>query len=1089
MKLTKFVLCCLLGVYAAVLLPAIPLVAAEADEAFFQAKIEPLLIERCFKCHSHAGEIKGGLSLDSRSGWEQGGDGGPALVPGAPEKSRLIAAISFTDPDLQMPPAGKLADEEIALLFDWVRRGAPDPRPAVDEAAKTAGRDWESIYQERLAWWSLQPVSKPAPPVVKDSHWPRGEIDAFILGALEAKGLQPAPEANRWVLGRRLSFALTGLPPDPEIVNRFASDTSEGAYETFVQSLLDNPHFGEHWARHWMDVVHYSDTHGYEWDTPAKNAWVYRDYLVRLLNADVPFKQLIMEQIAGDLIDPRVDPATGLNESLIGPMGMRLGERQHGDNADFEGITQEAMTNMIDTLSKGFLGTTVACAQCHDHKLDAVAQKDFYALAGILMSSRWGVRSIDAVDSNLVVIEQLRQIKRRIRDELARQWLSSKDSLVAKIQAIPAAAPNTTFPETLADFWTRWQQSPITAAEFNAQRERRIAENQANLKLLADFTHEDAAGGFQWDGFGMRHGLARDGEVVVADEGDGVLAQILPAGRWSHVWSSRLAGAVRSPLLDRTPPPTISVGFAGGQLAAQSLIVDHALHSERMKFLSQPTPGWLTVTAGGFSALDGRADNMPRRVYLELVTKALNNYFPPRSTYAGMKEAETADPRSWFGVTKVYEHPAGKGPQDELTRFAPLLAGDSAPTAAELPDKMADLVLAAVIRWSQDNCDSEDVRLLNEALAAKWLPNECAINLPLATLVDSYRQTEQRLEPDRTVGSLSDWNEGRNERINVRGAYTDLGDEVPRGNIRFFDGATPRALVQASGRLEFAQSVANDRNPLTARVFVNRVWLHLFGQGLVRTPDDFGHLGEPPVHAELLDYLAAKFVEEGWSLKKLATIMVTSATWRQSSRASEAALTVDAENRLWHHLPMRRLEAEAIRDSMLSVTGRLDGRLGGPPIDPNRVAEDAAKRLFSGPLDGDGRRSIYLKMTLMEPPRFLALFNQPIPKLTAGRRDTTNVPDQALALLNDPLVIAMARLWSERVVRDEIATPDERAQQMFVAAFARPPTSEETTRLVKLAQRSAELRGADAEMLMRCQAAWQDVAHAIFNLKEFIYVQ
>jgi hypothetical protein len=1083
----------LLAVGAAVVVgPTLHGLAAESDDRFFESQVRPLLVERCYKCHSHEKKIEGGLALDSRSGWAQGGDNGPAVVPGAPEKSRLITAVGHRDPDLKMPPTGKLADEEIAVLVEWVRRGAPDPRPAIARVApQTPGRDWEAIYQDRLGWWSLRPVLKSAPPVVKDVEWPRNEVDAFVLASLEAKGLKPASEADRWVLARRLSFALTGLPPTPEVVNRFAGDSSEHAYEDLVQSLVADPHFGERWARHWMDVVHYSDTHGYEWDVPAKNAWMYRDYLVRSLNADVPLKQLVLEQIAGDLVEPRVDAGTGLNESLIGPMAMRLGERRHGDNAEVEGITQEAMTNVIDTLGKGLLGTTVACAQCHDHKLDAVAQRDYYALAGIFMSTRWGVRCVDAVDPNVAVIDRLRQIKQAIRGAIAKEWLGSKESLIAKLEAIPAVdQPAGAFPESMVALWQRWQQSPITAADFGSQRDRRIAENKANLTLSADFTREDGAGAWQWDGFGMKHGLVRDGELVVADEGDVAIAQLLPAGRWSHVWSMRLAGAVRSPLLDRSPPATFSIGLAGGKHGARSLVVDHAFHPERMVFIDQPLPSWVTLTAGGFTRLAGGVDEMQRRIYLELATKSLNNYFPPRTGFGGVKESDVADPRSWFGVTRVYEHAAAKGPQDELTRFSPLLAGDSpARTKEELAARLADLVIAAVARWSQGECDSEDVRLINEALAAKWLPNESAMSPAVAELVASYRQTEKRLQPDRTVGSVADWNEGRDERIAVRGSYTDLGVEVPRGNIRFFSPETSRACEQSSGRLEFARSVANDQNPLTARVLVNRVWLNLFGEGLVRTPDDFGHLGEPPVHPELLDYLATRFIQDGWSVKKLVTLLVTSATWRQSSRSSEAALTADAENRLWHHLPMRRLDAEAIRDSMLSVAGRLDGTLGGLPIDPTRVAEDPAKRLFSGPLDGGGRRSLYLKMTLMEPPRFLALFNQPIPKLTAGRRDATNVPDQALALLNDPLVIAMARYWSERVVRDGATTPQQRAQQMFVAAFARPPTSEETARLVKLVQRSAALHGASPDALLQFEPVWQDVAHAIFNLKEFIYVQ
>ena len=291
---------------------------------------------------------------------------------------------------------------------------------------------WEETFRKRTEWWSLQPVRQPGPPPVKQVTWCRTDLDRFVLAGLEKSKLRVAPEADPRTLARRLSFALTGLPPRPEEVEAFVhaislshSPTfppasagageqvgkreSESAYERLVDSLLASPHFGERWARHWMDVVHYADTHGYEWDAPAKHAWRYRDYLVRAFNADVPFKQLALEQLAGDLLPPRVDPRTGLNEAILGPMSLRLGERRHGDNAAAEGVTQEAIANIIDTVSKGFLGTTVACAQCHDHKLDAVSQRDYYALAGIFMSTRWGVRCADAVDPNLEVLAELRR--------------------------------------------------------------------------------------------------------------------------------------------------------------------------------------------------------------------------------------------------------------------------------------------------------------------------------------------------------------------------------------------------------------------------------------------------------------------------------------------------------------------------------------------------------------------------------------------------------------------------------------------------------------------------------------------------------
>ncbi len=518
--------------------------------------------------------------------------------------------------------------------------------------------------------------------------------------------------------------------------------------------------------------------------------------------------------------------------------------------------------------------------------------------------------------------------------------------------------------------------------------------------------------------------------------------------------------------------------------------MDQAFHSERLAFLNQPQPAWLTLTAGNFDRLAGGNDtSTQRRVYFEIATKSLNNYFPPRTGYGGLSEKDVADERSWFGVTRVYQHASGKGPQDELARFAALFAADSAPQSKEqLAAHFADTLLAAVARWAENRCASEDARLLNEALAAKWLANETTASPALAALVTAYRATEKKLQPDRTIGSADDWNEARNERLSVRGAYTEFGDEVPRGNLRLLGGATTRTPASASGRLELARSLASESNPLTARVFVNRVWLHLFGEGLVRTPDDFGHLGEPPVHPELLDHLAARFVADGWSLKKLVRLLVTSATWRQASVPSETARNADPENRLWHHVPLRRLDAESIRDALLAVSGRLDPALGGAPIDPYRAAQDAAKRLFSGPLDGLGRRSLYLKMTLMEPPKFLALFNQPIPKLTTGKRDVTNVPDQALALLNDPFVIAMAKHWGDRVLQDGAASPETRAAAMFTAALGRPPRDEELARLVKLATRSAELHGLAPGALLTCQPVWQDVAHAMFNLKEFIYV-
>ncbi|MBL9127776.1 MAG: DUF1553 domain-containing protein, partial [Verrucomicrobiales bacterium] len=965
------------------------------------------------------------------------------------------------------------------------------------EEAPSAGRarnTWEDAYKARLEWWSLRPLVPPPVPVVDaEKIARRGDIDAFVVASLKAKGLRPAPEADRRILARRLSFALTGLPPDPEDVERFVRDASPGAYEARVRALLDSPHFGERWARHWLDVVHYADTHGYEWDTPAKQAWMYRDYVIRAFNADVPIRRFFMEQIAGDLLDPRVDAETGLNASVLGTMALRLGERRHGDNAAAEGVTQEAIANIIDTVGKGFLATTVACAQCHDHKLDAVEQKDFYAMAGVFMSTRWHPRAADAADPNREIVERLRGIKREIRSELARGWRMDKEGILERFRALPdppTNAPPPGFPESLRALRHRIRQAPPTREEFLRERDLRRAENATNLVVLADFSRDDGAPGWRWDGWGMQYGKVVDGEPVVAEEGDAVLRHLLPAGRWSHVWSTRLAGAVRSPFLETVPAVPLSAEMVGGRFAAEAFVVDHAFHSERMKFLDHAWPTWRAMKAGDFDTLEGGLDRGQRRVYLEWATKSLNNYFPPRTGYGGVKETDLDDPSSWFGVSRVVRHAAGKPPRDELGRFVALFATEAPDNSTDAWDKrVVDAILAAVERWADGRSDADDVRLLNDALETGLLGHRVVADSDLGRAVATYRETAKSLFPDRTIGAMTDADEGRDERIGVRGSYTTFGAVVPRGGIRFLGGASPRENEASSGRLELARGIADDRNPLTARVFVNRVWLYLFGEGLVRTPDDFGHLGEKPSHPELLDHLAAGFVADGWSLKRLIARIVTSTTWRQDSRPDPAALEVDPENRLWHHMPMRRLDAEAIRDAMLAVSGRLDPTLYGPPVDPPRANQDAAKRLFSGPLDGNGRRSLYLKMTLMEPPRLLALFNQPIPKLTVGRRDVTGVPDQALALLNDPFVVAMSRHWGERLVREGPAPIEVRVRAMARSALGRPLTDAETSRWADLVREMAERRGVPGDRLADDPGVWKDVAHAVFNLKEFIHVR
>lgn len=963
---------------------------------------------------------------------------------------------------------------------------ATDQKPP---ASATTSSAWASLYHARLDWWSLRPPASSPIPKVRNTDWPRHDIDRFILARLEQQGLTPAAPARPRTLARRLSLILTGLPPTPVQVGRLAADASDSACDRLVDELLESPHFGERWARHWMDVVHYADTHGYEWDVPAKGAWRYRDYLVRAFNTDVPFQRLILEQIAGDEIEPRLDPVSGLNESLLGLMSMRLGERRHGDNAAAEGVTQEAVANIIDTVSKGFLATTVACAQCHDHKLDAISQQDYYAMAGLFMNTRWGARPAESRDPNAALFPEMRRIKSQIRSELGRRWINSRPRILERLCALPRDHPTNTanakFPESIAEFWRRSASHPVRAEALREEIRRRRSLNATNLAVVADFSRPGAESGWRWEGAGLRHGLVQHGEPVLALSGTNLLAHLLPAGRWSHVWSPRLAGRVQSPLLDTRAPSvrSLTLGYAAGQFAARAFIIDHAFHSERMAFLNQPWPGWTTIKAGDFDTLEGGIDRLERRVYLEIATKSLNNYFPPRTGYGGVKESDLADERSWFGLSRVISHSPGQPRLDELGRFEGLLD-----RGAPLDEGLAELMTGAARRWLDGHCEEEDVLLLNEALQLGLLENETDSFPEWQNLAEQYRRLERRIVPERTVGAAEDWREAIDEKLAVRGNYHDFGLAVPRGGIAFLGGPSPLHHPHSGGRLEFARGIAHPENPLTARVIVNRIWQHLFGEGLVRTPDDFGRLGEKPSHPELLDYLALRFMNEGWSVKRLIRLLVTSSTWKQDGIPSGCAREIDPDNRLLHHFSPRRLDAESIRDSMLAVSGRLDPTFYGPPIDPPRAAEDPAKRLWSGPVDGQGRRSLYTKITLMEPPRFLAIFNQPIPKQTTGKRDLTQVPDQALALLNDPLVHHLAAHWAQRALSSPPEVVDERLRSMFHEALARPPSTVELDRLRSFSHRSARLRGVAEEALLHSKPVWQDVAHSLFNTKEFLYV-
>jgi hypothetical protein len=1073
----------------------------DSKREFFEKKIRPVLVRYCYECHSTAAsKVKGELLVDSRDSIRRGGETGPAVVPGKPSESLILSALRHES--LEMPPDRKLPENIIADFETWIKTGASDPRDTPLDPEESAAATWDAVFQERLQFWSLQPVKHPQVPTVQHESWSASAIDRFIMARLESSGLQPAPRADRRTLVRRAAFAVTGLPPTQEMIDAYIADESseDAAWSSLVSRLLDSPHFGERWARHWMDVVRYTDTYGYEWDMPAKGAWRYRDYLIRAFNTDVGFDQLVREQIAGDLLEePRLNHELKINESLIGPMFFQMGEKRHGDSSEFNGIHQEMLDNKIDAFSKAFLATTVACARCHDHKLDPVAQKEYYALAGAFMSSRWLTNTVDLPERNAAAIAELKSLKSRMKPLLAQLWIEESGGIAEGLaerggawkplleqrleKTPPIEDPLFVFTAVLKaeaerkDTGVAWA---AVAAQYAQQSKDRREHNASNFNTVADF-RDGVPEDWSVDGTGLTE-ITRCGDFVVSLSGDTAVTQLLAGGLYTNTLSPRLNGAVRTPWLSRFSGDHLSFEHSGGDFACRRTVIDNAFLTEKQQYLNNTAPSWVSM----------HTRSPDRHTYIEFATKTSNPNFPPRVGLGGAcSEEQAADPRSWFGITRVVRHKSASTPQDELVRFDRLFSGEAPQSVQQAADRYATWFSSAIRAWASDSSTAEDVSVINWLLKNKGLTTSglAEKQSAIATLVEEYRIAEKAVKNPHTVNGMADVDDGFDYRLNIRGDYDQLADPVPRGWLKSLAGEASTFTDAGSGRQQLAEQISRADNPLTARVYVNRVWHWLFGTGIVATPSDFGLLGDRPSHPELLDWLTSRFIDDGWSTKKLIHRILLSQVWQQSGAVSQQALSVDPRNRLLHHYATRRLEAEAIRDAILAVSGGLDAKLFGPVIDPYRANEDPKKRLFSGPVDGNGRRSIYTKITIMEAPKFLSLFNQPKPKIPTGHRDVSSTPSQSLALLNDPFVKGQSQIWSSRLVSSDYASPRERIAHMLSCAFAREPSPGEIDRWTAAIADLSTIHGVPADQVMQHAAVWTDVAHAVFNSKEFIYVR
>ena len=1076
--------------------------ARAADETdLFESRVRHVLATKCYSCHGPDKQFAN-LRLDSRERILRGGNNGPAAVPGQPNDSLLIKAVRHEGP--KMPMGGKLKPEEIAALESWVEKGLPWPG---DKGIQLAAGD-PGFYQKLIReHWAFQPVKEPSEPEGSKSN----PIDRFIA-AKQASKVAMARPASLEVLLRRVSYVLTGLPPTREELQAFLNDRSPTAYDRVVDKLLASPHFGERWARHWMDLVRFAETYGYEWNYEIHNAWRYRDYLIRAFNSDLPYDQFVREHIAGDLLSkPRTVENGRWNESVLATAFFRLGEMGHDNCNQFREIRTDVVDNQIDTLTKAFQGLTVSCARCHDHKIDPIPTEDYYALYGILNSSRPVTRTLDLAGPNEAVRGKLTSLKSQMRKTLASAWLRESAGLDRYLAAAIAWENDSTDAASLAEGLSlprinqlrkllqrknvdlsdplyptaQWMGSPGESEwrklvdQFSEERRKREQFNAEKFVAFADFRSELPAG-WSADGWGYRTGRAKNGDFAIATEGGDALAGIFPAGLFTNLLSDRLNAVLRSPLLPRDKK-FLTMQISGGKLGAFRLVMDDCVIGEDHQLLKNPSLDWIRV---------GSKNEQPLPTYLEISTKSDNPRLPERpEKFKDLKDDQLASPRSFWGLTRILLHDEEVAPKPELGHMDRMLTGAAPRTVQEVSARFEQAVQNAIRAWVEDRATTEDVTWLDWLLENQIITNSRNITPEVRALTDEYRKTEAALSDPAVVYSMADVDPGKDYPILTGGQALAPGRIAPRHFLTLMPESLRKINREQSGRRELAEAIASKDNPLTSRVMANRIWHHVFGRGLVATTDNFGRYGEAPTHPELLDYLASRFAKDGWSMKKLIRLMVTSETFRQASQATKQADEADPQNVLWHRYPVRRLEGEAVRDSLLSVSGSLDPKLFGPSVQPHRDEAKPYRRLFQGPLDGEGRRSIYLKVTRMEGPRFLETFDFPQPMQTRGNRDVTNVPSQALAMLNDPFVTRQAEVWAEHLAARRDDAVDARLTAMFETALSRPPSPDELTRMRSLVQTLAERHSVASSNVLASVAVWKDVAHTFFNMKEFLYLR
>ena len=1073
--------------FAAILFVLLPRMAPAQDAEFFEKKIRPVLVEHCFECHS-GDEHESGLRVDSLAALLAGGERGPALVPGKPNEGTFLPAVRHDD-TLQMPPNKKLPQAVIADLTRWVQEGAlwPNAEP-VKIAPRQAAQERLPSEEDRQFWAFQPPQAVTVPSVADPAGWVRTPIDQFVLQKLEAAQLAPNVIADKRTLIRRATLALIGIPPTPNEVNAFLTDDSPQAFERVVDRLLTSPHYGERWGRHWLDVARYGDSNGLDENLAYGNAWRYRDYVIDAFNADLPYDEFLREQIAGDLLSPSPEPSVQLRR-VVATGFLSLGAKMLAEDDPVK-MEMDIIDEQLDTLGKAVMGMTLGCARCHDHKFDPISAHDYYALAGIFKSSktmdnfgvvaRWQERPI-AVPAIVAERDRLTAAAAAIQADITQRVKIESERVIQQARAQLAAYL------LAADRQLRIDESLKEAKPIADNDARRNApecvlleaENYARGNVLKDTTN-----------YGVEIGvLVNRGELPNFTEYD---IEIKQAGRFQIDLRYAAAGARPTiVMIDGKPIKTNAAGQVTGSWTPESQTwfveaiteISAGKHVVRLENAG-PFPhidklclAPATQIGESFASTGGVAS-------LELQPLILSNWVKFLTAQREVVEG----PFSLWGQLQTKGTLEGiSGDSSPLN--AMLLAEPRPTTREELAQRYQDLAALA---------DAPDVAPLQSLLTAPEGPfslgekAETAFSMTVVAELKTLRDQKAALEKSTpALPEAMSISEGKpqNLRIHLRGSHTTLGDEVSRRMPRVFTlGSEPPIADTVSGRLQLAEWLTRPNHPLTARVLVNRVWQAHFGDGLVRSPDNFGKLGDAPTHPELLDWLANDFVQSGWSIKSLHRQILRSAVWQQSTSWNEAAAQLDPENRLLWRMNRRRLEAEAIRDSLLAIGGDLDLTMGGNllPTENRKYVTSTANinvEVYNAP-----RRTIYLPIVRSAIFDYLTAFDFGDPSAMSGQRDRTTVAPQALFLMNSKLVSQE----SESLARTLLAQPGEDAERIaaaFERFYSRPPSESEiasSLEFIATYEKSLIERSTAADQMR--PMAWKAFCRALMSTNEFLYV-